>query len=81
MESNFQNLLELFIELGGIAENICLREGGLGRGIFPLDSLKRAKIVTSKSLLIDRGDVCVSCGKYTLKIQVNFHQKKRISSI
>lgn len=77
MESNFQNLLELFIELGGIAENICLREGGLGRGIFPLDSLKRAKIVTPKSLLIDRGDVCVSCDEIYIKDSGRFSSKEK----
>ena len=60
MGINFQNLLELFVELGGIAENICIKEGELGRGIFPIDSFRTAKIMTPKNLLVDREDVCIS---------------------
>ena len=77
MENNFQNLLEQFIELGGTAENICLRKGGLGRGIFPLDSLRRAKIVTPKSLLIDRGDVCVAHDEIYIKDSKRFSLKEK----
>ena len=57
---NFQDILERFIELGGTAENICLRKGELGRGIFPIDSFRTAKIMTPKNLLVDREDVCIS---------------------
>ena len=67
MDKSFQHLLELFVELGGTAENICLREGGLGRGVFPLDPLRRAKIFTPKNLLVHRGDVCISCNEIYVK--------------
>ena len=77
MENNFQNLLEQFIELGGTAENICLRKGELGRGIFPLNSLRRAKIITPKNLLIDRGDVCVSRDEIYVKDSSRFSSKEK----
>ena len=77
MENDFQNLLEQFIELGGTAENICLRKGELGRGIFPLNSLRRAKIITPKNLLIDRGDVCVSSDEIYVKDSSRFSSKEK----
>ena len=54
MDTDFQDLLERFAAFGGIADNICLRNGALGRGIFPIDPSRRAKIMTPKSLLINR---------------------------
>ena len=77
MENDFQNLLEQFIELGGTAENICLRKGELGRGIFPLDSLRRAKIVAPKNLLIDRGDVCIIRDEIYIKDSSRFSSKEK----
>lgn len=66
MEGGFQNLLEDFVELGGIARNICLREGELGRGIFPLDTSCRAKIMTPVNLLISRSKLGVRRGEIYL---------------
>ena len=77
MGSNFQNLLEQFIELGGTAENICLRKGELGRGVFPLDSVRRAKIFTPKKLLIDRGDICISHDEIYVKDSSRFSSQEK----
>jgi hypothetical protein len=74
---NFQDILERFIELGGTAENICLRKGELGRGIFPLDSLRRSKIFTPKNLLIDRSDVCISRDEIYVKGSSRFSSKEK----
>ena len=60
MGIDFQEILGRYIELGGIAENICLREGEHGRGIFPVDPFHYAKILTPKNLLISRDDLCIS---------------------
>ena len=65
MDNDFQDLVEHFISLGGVAENICLRDGALGRGIFPVDSLWRAKIVTPKNLLIDRNHIGIRHDEFT----------------
>lgn len=54
MDTDFKDLLERFAALGGVAKNICIREGALGRGIFPMDPSCTAKIMTPKSLLINR---------------------------
>ena len=74
---NFQDILDRFIELGGTAENICLRKGELGRGIFPLDSLRRSKIFTPKNLLIDRSDVCISRDEIHVKGSSRFSSKEK----
>lgn len=77
MESNFQSLLELFVELGGIADNICLREGALGRGIFPVDSLRQAKIMTPKKLLIDPSNVCICNNEIYIKGASHLSSKEK----
>ena len=77
MDAGFQYLLERFTSLGGIAENICQREGEYGRGIFPVDSSRRAKIMTPKNLLIERGDVCVSCDEIYVKDSSRLSSKEK----
>tara|TARA_R110001606_G_scaffold395664_2_gene568504 strand:+ start:120154 stop:121158 length:1005 start_codon:yes stop_codon:yes gene_type:complete len=49
---NFSEMLEEFRCLGGIANNIELRKGIYGYGIYPLDVNKAIKIVTPTELLI-----------------------------
>ena len=53
MDTGFQYLLDRFTALGGIAENVCQTEGEHGRGMFPIDSSRRVKIMTPKNLLVD----------------------------
>ena len=77
MKINFQNLLELFVEVGGIAENICSREGGLGRGIFPVESLRRSKIVTPRNLLIARNCIGIYQNEIYLKDASKFSSKEK----
>ncbi|SIS69937.1 hypothetical protein [Neptunomonas antarctica] len=49
---NFSEILEEFRTLGGTANNIELRKGIYGHGIYPLDVNKAIKIVTPPELLI-----------------------------
>lgn len=51
------DMLEEFRSLGGVAENICLREGRYGRGLFPSNPFKPYKINIPPSLLVDVKDV------------------------
>ena len=59
MNVGFQGLLDRFTALGGIAVNICQREGEYGRGIFPVDPSRNAKIMTPKNLLINATNLCL----------------------
>jgi hypothetical protein len=52
-DSAWQDLLAEFRELGGIAENICLRDGAYGRGLFPVEPAKPVAIRIPDHLLAD----------------------------
>ena len=67
MNTGLQDLRGRFAALGGIAENICQREGEYGRGIFPIDSSRRAKIMTPKNLLVDAANLCLDDQKVAIK--------------
>ena len=54
-----------------------MRKGELGRGIFPLDSVRRAKIFTPKKLLIDRGDICISHDEIYVKDSSRFSSQEK----
>jgi hypothetical protein len=53
IDALWQDLLTEFRALGGTAENICLREGVYGRGIFPVDPAKPVAIRIPENLLAD----------------------------
>ena len=67
MDTGFQYLLERFAALGGIAENVCQRVGEYGRGIFPIDSSHRAKIMTPKNLLVRADNLCLDGDRIVIK--------------
>ena len=70
MEADFLDLLERFTELGGTAENICIRQGELGRGVFPVDPSRRAKIATPKNLLINEARLVFLKMKFMSKTNI-----------
>ena len=72
MSKAFRALLDRFIALGGVAENICQREGDSGRGIFPIDSSLRAKIMTPKNLFVKSRDICLDGKKVVIKGTNNY---------
>lgn len=49
----WEEMLAEFRALGGVAENVCLKEGCYGRGLFPVDSSKPVKVHIPASLLLD----------------------------
>jgi hypothetical protein len=57
MDSETQNgwnaMLTEFRGLGGIADNICIKDGPFGRGLFPIDPSKPVDVYIPESLLID----------------------------
>lgn len=77
METNFQYLIELYIQLGGIAENVYLKKGELGRGIFPVDPLRPAKIMTPKKLLVNRNNLSIRHDEIFIKDSRQFSLKEQ----
>ena len=49
----WDDMLAEFRALGGTAENICLRHGCYGRGLFPVDPSQPIKVKVPDSLLVD----------------------------
>ena len=77
MDGEFQYILERFNALGGIAENICVRRGELGRGIFSVDSSCSAKIATPKNLLISSSRIGIFNDEVYIKDASEFSTKEK----
>ena len=52
-QGRWDAMLAEFRGLGGIADNICIRDGQFGRGLFPIDPSKPVDVYIPESLLID----------------------------
>jgi hypothetical protein len=65
----WNEILDEFRSLGGTADNITLREGPLGRGLFSIDAGRPFRLRVPESLLIEVGDVVFENGM--LKIGPN----------
>ncbi|HEY8696323.1 MAG TPA: hypothetical protein VIM02_01805 [Rhizomicrobium sp.] len=64
MSDAWNEMLDEFRALGGTADNICLKQGPLGRGLFPVDQTKPVHIHIPENLLIDSADVFVEDGRF-----------------
>src|ERR1041385_6586669 len=53
MADLWEDMLGEFRALGGTADNICLKEGRFGRGLFPRDPSKPIRIHIPENLLVD----------------------------
>ena len=53
MATLWDDMLGEFRTLGGTAENVCLKEGPFGRGLFPCDPSKPVKLHAPESLLVE----------------------------
>ena len=60
----WEDMLEEFRALGGTADNICLRNGIYGRGVFPVDPGKPIAIHVPESLLIDTAHARFENGQF-----------------
>ena len=60
-------LISKFRKLGGIADNICQRDGSKGRGIFPVKEGLKSRIFTPSNLIIKKEDIFLDNGKVRIK--------------
>ena len=60
-------LISKFRSLGGIADNICQRDGSKGRGIFPVKEGLKSKIFTPSNLIIKKNDIFLDDGKVRIR--------------
>jgi len=63
----WHDMLTVFRALGGTADNICLRHGERGRGIFPVDPGRPIAIHIPENLLIKLSDIRFVDGKFRMK--------------
>ena len=67
----WEYIVRSFRQLGGIAENIELREGQFGRGVFTKNPEQKPTIMTPKNVLIKRKNVELDKGKIAIKHDLN----------
>ena len=74
MISKWDALLTKFRNLGGVADNICQREGKNGRGIFPINFEHKSKIFTPSNLIIKKNDIYLENEKVRIKDESIYHK-------
>jgi hypothetical protein len=65
----WEDMLEEFRALGGTAENVCLKNGRFGRGLFPVDPAKPISVRIPDSMLVEPKHVSVENGAFRLDAQ------------
>ena len=73
----WEDMLEEFRALGGTADNICLRNGIYGRGVFPVDPAKPIAIHVPESLLIDTADARFEDGRFRVGPESKANARER----
>ncbi len=77
MDENWNFLLSEFRRLGGIADNVCQKEGEYGRGIFSVDPSLKARIFTPSKLLVKKDDIYLKDNKLRIKKDKEYNQEIR----
>ena len=77
MDDNWYLLLDEFRRLGGIADNVCQKEGKNGRGIFPINPSLKSRIFTPSKLLVKKDDIYLEDNKLRIKKDKEYNQEIR----
>ena len=75
MSKEWDVLLAKFRNLGGIAENVCQKEGALGRGIFSINPKLKSRIFTPSQLMIKKEDICLEDNHLRIKKDKEYSQE------
>ena len=75
MNEKWDFLLSEFRRLGGIADNICQKEGQYGRGIFSVNPSLPSRIFTPSKLLIKKDDIYLEDNKLRIKKDRKYDQE------
>ncbi len=77
MNDNWDFLISEFCRLGGIAENICQKEGQFGRGIFSVNPSLKSKIFTPSHLMVKNDDIVLENNKLRIKEDKEYNTEIR----
>ena len=75
MQDNWDFLISEFIRLGGIADNVCQKEGECGRGIFSVDPTLKARIFTPSKLMVKKDDIYLEDNKLRIRKDKEYNQE------
>lgn len=75
---DWDELVGAFRELGGVAENVRLGWGPLGRGIFVCDPARPVKVHAPENLLFPVNDVEIRDGQLALKATAKVGERERL---
>ena len=75
---NWEDLLTEFRALGGVADNVAIRQGSLGRGVFPVDPEKPVRLRAAPNLLVPSADTELRGGRLVVKASSNLGERERI---
>ena len=73
----WEEMLAEFRALGGVADNICQRDGAYGRGIFPIDNAKQVLIRIPERLLFDTHCVELRDGALRIKPDASIGDREK----
>src|SRR5580692_10196088 len=76
-ESGWEEMLAEFRALGGKADNICLRNGRFGRGLFAVDPSRPVTIRVPDNLLIGIDEVRFENGAFRLAPEADIGARQR----
>lgn len=74
---SWEQLLRDFRALGGVAENIAIRHGSRGRGLFPIDPSRPIRLRAPPNLLIKEDDTEVRDGQLVIKTSTAVGARER----
>ena len=74
---NWEDLLTEFRALGGVADNVAIRQGPLGRGVFPVDPAKPVRLRAPPNLLVPSADTELREGRLVVKASSNLGDGER----
>ncbi len=77
MDERWDSLVSKFRSLGGIAENVCQKEGKFGRGIFSISPSLRSRIYTPIKLMVKKEDICLEGNQLRIKKEKKYNQEIR----
>ena len=77
MMDKWEQLTSKLEKNGGVALNICQRDGEFGRGIFSIDPFKKSKIFIPKKLMIKKNDIYLADNKLRIKKDANYKEEIR----
>ncbi len=77
MDDKWDFLLSEFRKLGGIADNVCQKEGKYGRGIFSVNPKLRARIFTPSKLMVKKEDIYLEDNKLRIKENKKYSNELR----